>query len=261
MTKVLFLLSAVVMIVAGVFSYQNRDSFVNTRKGRIDTVAKLKDEMRKVAEINTEITTVREKVTGVSTEVNTATEKLQVAKVNLKRAESDIEQAGKQVEAKQNKIGEYKKQITNLPPGVTLETMNEDVNKLKQSIADNEGQVTKVQEQVAAKDGEVKKTQAKLEGIIEKIESRKKLFDRNSLNATIVAVNTDWGFVVIDGGENKGITADAKLLVRRGQETIGRLNIIGVDGNKTVANIDQKSVRPGVSVAPGDRVILETMFQ
>jgi predicted nuclease with TOPRIM domain len=261
MTKVLFLLSAVVMIVAGVFSYQNRKSFVDTRKGRIDTVARLKDEMRKVAEVNTEITTVRDRIAAVGTEVSTANERLSLAKVSLKRAEADAEQYNKQVEAKQNKIGEYRKQITSLPAGVTLETMNEDVNKLKQAIADSEGQVTKVQEQVAAKDGDVKKTQAKLEAIIEKIESRKKLFDRNSLNATIVAVNNDWGFVVIDGGENKGITADAKLLVTRGQETIGRLSIIGVDGNKTVANIDQKSIRPGLAVVPGDRVILETLFQ
>jgi hypothetical protein len=96
---------------------------------------------------------------------------------------------------------------------------------------------------------------------MEKIESRKKLFDRNSMTATIVAVNNDWGFVVIDGGEDKGITADTKLLVTRGQETIGRLSIVGVDGNKTVANIDQKSIRPGVAVAPGDRVILETLYQ
>jgi peptidoglycan hydrolase CwlO-like protein len=261
MTKVLFLLSAVVMVVAGFFSYQNRDTFINTRKGRIDTVAKLKEEMRKVAELNTEITGVRDKISGVDTEVQTAKEKLNLAKVNLKRAESDAEQYSKDVEQKNNEINKYKKQITNLPAGVTLETMNEDVNKLKQTIADSEAQATKIQEQVATKDADVKKTQSRLEGIIEKIESRKKLFDRNSLNATIVAVNNDWGFVVIDGGENKGITADAKLLVTRGQETIGRLSIIGVDSNKTVANIDQKSVRPGMNVAPGDRVILETLFQ
>ena len=76
-----------------------------------------------------------------------------------------------------------------------------------------------------------------------------------------MAVNNDWGFVVIDGGENKGITVDTKLLITRGQDTIGRLNIIGVDGNKTVANIDQKSVRPGLTVSPGDRVILESLYQ
>jgi hypothetical protein len=261
MTKVLFLLSAVVMVVAGFFSYQNRESFINTRKDRIDTVAKLKDEMRKVQELNTEITGVRDKITAVTTDVSTSTEKLSLAKVALKRAGADAERYSKEVEEKQGKIGEYKKQITNLPAGVTLETINEDINKLKQAIADAEGQVTKVQEQVAAKEGEVKKTQVRLDSVIEKIETRKKLFDRNSLNATIVAVNNDWGFVVIDGGENKGITADAKLLVTRGQETIGRLSIIGVDGNKTVANIDQKSVRPGVAVAPGDRVILETLYQ
>jgi hypothetical protein len=81
------------------------------------------------------------------------------------------------------------------------------------------------------------------------------------MSAMIVAVNNDWGFVVIDGGEDKGITADAKLLVTRGSDTIGRLSIIGVEGNKTVANIDQKSMRPGVAVAPGDRVILETLYQ
>lgn len=261
MTKVLFLLSAVVMVVAGFFSYQNRKSFIDTRKGRIETIEKLKDQMRVVSELNTEIGGVREKIGTVSTDVSTANEKLSVAKVNFKRAEADAERIAKEVDASQAKIADYKQKIVGLPAGMSPETMNEDINKMKQSIADSEAEATKVQEQVAAKEAEVKKTQTRLDSVIEKIESRKKLFDRNSLIATIVAVNNDWGFVVIDGGENKGITADTKLIVTRGQETIGRLNIIGVDASKTVANIDQKSVRPGVAVAPGDRVILETLYQ
>jgi predicted nuclease with TOPRIM domain len=261
MTKVLFLLSAVVMVVAGFFSYQNRKSFIDTRKGRIETVEKLKDQMRVVSELNTEIGGVREKMSTVTTDVSTANEKLAVAKVNLKRAEADSERIAKDVDASQAKIADYKQKITNLPAGMSPETMNEDINKMKQSIADSEAEATKIGEQVTAKESEVKKTQVRLDGVIEKIESRKKLFDRNSMSATIVAVNNDWGFVVIDGGENKGITADTKLIVTRGQETIGRLNIIGVDGNKTVANIDQKSIRPGLAVSPGDHVILETLYQ
>ena len=74
-------------------------------------------------------------------------------------------------------------------------------------------------------------------------------------------MNNDWGFVVIDAGTNKGITADTKLLITRGQQTIGRLNIVGVESSKTVANIDQKSLRSGLAVAPGDRVILENLYQ
>ena len=81
------------------------------------------------------------------------------------------------------------------------------------------------------------------------------------MSATIVAVNNDWGFVVIDGGQNKGITTDTKLLITRGTETVGRLNIVSVENNKTVANIVQKSIRGGLSVAPGDKVILESLYQ
>jgi predicted nuclease with TOPRIM domain len=261
MTKVLFLLSAVVMVVAGFFSYQNRKSFIDTRKGRIETVEKLKDQMRVVSDLNNEIGSVRDKIAAVGTDVTTANEKLSVAKVNLKRAESEAATMAKQVDASQARIADYKQKIVGLPPGMSPETVNEDINKMKQSIADSETEATKIGEQVTAKEAEVKKTQARLDSVIEKIESRKKLFDRNSMSATIVAVNNDWGFVVIDGGENKGITADTKLIVTRGQETIGRLNIIGVDGNKTVANIDQKSIRPGIAVSPGDHVILETLYQ
>lgn len=261
MTKVLFLLSAVVMVVAGFFSFQNRETFIKTRKDRAELVNKINSEKKILSEMNQEIGGVRDKIATVNTEVTNETERLNVAKVKLKNAESDSERLNKEVEAANAKIADYKKDVTSLPEGITLETINEDINKLKQGIADAEGETAKIQEQVATKDGEVKKVQDRLDSVVEKIQSRRKLFDRNSMTATIVAVNNDWGFVVIDGGENKGITVDTKLLVTRGQETIGRLNIIGVDGNKTVANIDQKSVRTGLAVTPGDRVILETLYQ
>ena len=114
---------------------------------------------------------------------------------------------------------------------------------------------------MAAKEKEVKKATDDLADIQKRVEDRRKFFDRNSLTATIVAVNNDWGFVVIDAGKNKEITADTKLLITRGIDTIGKLNIVSVEGNRTVANIDLKSVRRGTSVAPGDRVILETLYQ
>jgi predicted nucleic acid-binding Zn-ribbon protein len=261
MTKVLFLLSAVVMVVAGFFSYQNRDTFIKSRENRINTVAELKTEREKVSAINNEIGAVKEQVASVTTEVTNEKERVVQAGIKLKNATSEAERLTQEVGAAQKKIQDYKEQIKDLPPGVSIETITEDTNKLKQAIADAEGEAAKIQEQVTAKQGEVKKVRERLTDVVEKIETRKKLFDRNSMYATIVAVNNDWGFVIIDGGENKGITVDTKLLVTRGTDTIGRLNIIGVQGNKTVANIDQKSVRTGVTVNPGDRVILETLYQ
>lgn len=261
MTKVLFLLSAVVMVVAGFFSYQNRETFIATRLSRHKTDADIKREKANFDRMADENAGLNVKKKGVETEVGTETERLAQAKIKLRNAESDASRYQKDLEGVQGKIADYKKELEGLPVGVSMDTLPEAINKLKQEIADSEGQVTKIQEQVAGKESEVKKVQGNLDDIRGRIEARKKFYDRNSLTATIVAVNNDWGFVVIDGGENKGITVDTKLLITRGTDTIGRLNIVNVERSRTVANIDQKSLRSGLVVSPGDKVILETLYQ
>ncbi|MFZ4767570.1 MAG: hypothetical protein ACOYMN_21690 [Roseimicrobium sp.] len=261
MTKVLFLLSAVVMVVAGFFTYQNREAFISTRVALQKSDAELSREKNKLGQVADEIVGVKGKINAVNTEVSNESERLAQAKIKLRNSEGDATRYQRDLDDAQGKIKGYQAQVENLPEGVNMENLPEAINKLKQEIADSEGQSVKLQEDVTAKDAEVKKAQDGVSDVRERIEARKKLYDRNSMTATIVAVNNDWGFVIIDGGQNKGITVDTKLLVTRGPQTIGRLNIINVEGNKTVANIDQTSLREGLAVSPGDRVILESLFQ
>lgn len=261
MTKVLFLLSAVVMVVAGFFSYQNRDTFIKTRQERQTADSKTKKDLVTLRNQANEVVELKGKVDAVTNDITNESERLNQSKIKLRNATAEAERAQEQLKAAQDKINAYKQELTNIPEGFSVETINEDINKLKQSIADGEAQVAKIQEQVAAKDGELKKVQDTVNDIKERIEARKKSFDRNSLVATIIAVNNDWGFVVVEGGTNKGITSDTSLLVTRGEQTIGKLKILSVDATKTVANIDQKSLRAGLSIQPGDRVILETLYR
>ncbi|HSI64963.1 MAG TPA: hypothetical protein VLE43_17690 [Candidatus Saccharimonadia bacterium] len=265
MTKVLFMLSAVVMVVAIVISYQNSQSLVETRTKRHETDAKLKTEKTTADKLATDAAAAKDKVTAANMEKTNEEERLTLAKNKLRNAEAEAERTQKDVDTATMKITEYKQQFEELrkemPEGFTLEKAPEIMNSIKKEIADNKGKAEKTQELIDTKEGELKKVQATLSDIVESIETRKKSFDRNSLSATIVAVNNDWGFVVIEGGENKGITVDTKLLVTRGNQPIGRLQIVSVDRSKTLANIDMKSVTNGVSIAPGDRVILETLYQ
>jgi hypothetical protein len=265
MTKVLFMLSAVVMVVAIVISYQNNQSLVETRTKRHESQTKLKTERLTADKLASDAEAARNKVTAANMEITNEEERLSLAKNKLRNAEAEAERTQKDVEAATAKIGEYKAEIDkigkDMPAGFTLEKAPEVMNSIKKEIADNKGKAEKTQELIDAKEGELKKVQSQLSDIVESIETRKKSFDRNSLAATIVAVNNDWGFVVIEGGENRGITVDTKLLVTRGNQPIGRLNIVSVDQSKTLANIDMKSLRNGVSIAPGDRVILETLYQ
>jgi flagellar biosynthesis chaperone FliJ len=261
MTKILFLLSAVIMLVSGVLAYMNRQTYVDARSRRHETDAAIKKQLAKLEGLATEVTKMKADVSKVSGEVANETERLDQAKIKLRNAQSEVDNTTQQITAKNDRLAEVKKEIPDLPPGVTVETLTEHMNTLKTTIAQNEAQVSDAKKATEAKEGEEKKMQDQLEDIRTRIETRKKSFDRNSMTATIVAVNNDWGFVVIDGGQNKGITSDTKLLITRGTTTVGKLNIVAVEGSKTVANIVQSSLRSGLAVAPGDKVILESLYQ
>jgi len=261
MTKVLFLLSAVVMVVAGFFSYQNREAFVQVRVQRHETDSKIKQEMSKLSSLGTEIVDVKGKVSAADTETKNEEERLAQAKIKLRNAQAEADRGTQEIEQNKGKIAEAEKQLKDLPVGMSPATINEDINKLKSNIAESETKATEMQEQVKVKQDSLKKVESQLNDVVKRIDDRKKFFIRNSMTASLVAVNNDWGFVVIDAGQNKGITADSKLIVTRGQQTIGKLSILAVDGNKTVANIVQESLLSGLTMAPGDKVILETLYQ
>lgn len=261
MTKVLFLLSAVIMVVAGFFAYQNRQTFVDVRNKRHETDASIKKELAKLDNLGNEVTKMKSDVAKATAEVGNESERLDQAKIKLRNAQSEADNATQQIAAKNDRLKQLKADLTDLPPGVTVETLTEHINQIKAAIAQNESQVTEAKKTAEQKEAEVKKANDQLEDLVSRIETRKKSFDRNSMTATIVAVNNDWGFVVIDGGQNKGITTDTKLLITRGTTTVGKLNIVAVEGTKTVANIVQDSLRSGLAVAPGDKVILESLYQ
>ncbi len=74
-------------------------------------------------------------------------------------------------------------------------------------------------------------------------------------------MNNDWGFVIVNAGQSRGITEATKLLVTRGSQTVGKLSIVSIQGNRTVANILPDTLAEGMTIAPGDRVILENLYQ
>jgi len=261
MTKVLFLISAVVMALACFFSWQNRQTFVDTRKARQELDSNIKKELVTATAAANEAATAKADVATISSEVESEKTRLEQSEIKKRNIKNEGERAAADLAAAKKEMADIKSKVENMPEGVTLETIGESINKQKTTIAENENKAREISEAVAAKEKELKKVTDDLTDIQKRVEDRKKFYDRNSFSATIVAVNNDWGFVVVDAGKNKELTSDTRLLVTRGNQTIGKLNIVSVNSTRTVANIDLKSIRPGTSVAPGDRVILETLYQ
>jgi hypothetical protein len=80
----------------------------------------------------------------------------------------------------------------------------------------------------------------------------------NSLVATVVAVNSEWGFVMVNAGRAHGVSADSSLLVKRGNARVGRLRIVSLEDMMTVADVVDEAGVSGVVVKPGDKVIFES---
>src|SRR5205823_5641114 len=78
-----------------------------------------------------------------------------------------------------------------------------------------------------------------------------------SLQGRILAVNSGWNFVVLNIGDKQGVAVNAPLLVVRGNAPVARLRITSVENSKSIADVVPSSVAHGVTIQPGDTVILE----
>ena len=261
MTKLLLLLSALAMAGASFFAYQNGRTFKEVRADKVNTQHTVKTELTTLTTTVDDVNKVGGDIAKVQGDVDTEAEKLKSNKLKINQTEGDLKRAEDELKSKKTAMDDLTAQLAKLPPGFNPQTIAEDLNKIKQEIAELETQAESKKQEVAAAEKKVAEAQKVLDDVVTKIETRKKSFERNSLKARIVAVNSEWGFCVVDAGEKEGITPDTKLLIIRGTQTVGKLSIIEVTGPRTVAAIITDSLAPGLSPAPGDSVILENLMQ
>ncbi len=75
--------------------------------------------------------------------------------------------------------------------------------------------------------------------------------------AKIIQVEKNQGFVVVDAGRNKQFVTGQKFDVRRGNGVVGRVSITeSIEDKEAIADIDPAISPPGVSIEPGDELIL-----
>lgn len=80
----------------------------------------------------------------------------------------------------------------------------------------------------------------------------------NGVTATVTAVQTGYGFVIINrGANNSNIDEQSELLVSRNGAFVGRLKVSAVEPNQTICDIVQSSLKPGQRIQSGDRVTLK----
>ena len=139
---------------------------------------------------------------------------------------------------------------------VTIDNLTEKIAEIDEDI---KGKRAKMEEIDALIDGAKKSLAAKQEDVarlVARRDARDTRISQNAMEARVTAVDSDWGFLVIGAGANSGFTPLTTLLVQRDGRLIGKVNPSAIEPTQTIAEIDFKTISPGVRIQPGDSVIL-----
>lgn len=261
MTKVLFILSAVLILVSTFFAFQNGREFARVRQDVTALNVQVQGALTAAQTIVNQVGVVIGDIAKVQGDLEIESEKVKAQKLKIAQLDNDGKLAQDKLDENNKKLADLRIRLDKLPKDMKPETMVEQINGMKKATAEYQAEAEMKRKEVETEEAKMVDARRALDEVVRKIEDRKKSFDRNSLNARIVAVNADWGFVVVNAGKTVGITDATKLLVTRGGQTVGKLNIVSVQGDRTVANIVPETLSEGMSISPGDQVILETLYQ
>jgi len=117
-------------------------------------------------------------------------------------------------------------------------------------MAEQETLITKLQ-------GDLESSRTQLEGLRKEKQDRLALKMRNGLEGRILAVNQAWNFVVLNLGDKNGVVGNAEMLIKRGNQLVGKVRVTSVEPSTSIADIVASSVPRGVSIQPGDNVIYQ----
>lgn len=256
--KLLFVLSALALAGGTYLGFKNRQDFIATRKEKIEinsqqvkpTLAKIDEE---IANIGTEIGKWKDAVASKK-EKEVA---LANAQANLKSKNNDLTKLGGDIQEKQTELTTLEAQLAQLLGNETIDTITAKIETLNQEIASlqtDKENATKENDIAKGKIGALESTVASLRRASAE---RNKGINQNALQGTVIATNQDYGFAVVNLGERSGLLGGSRLIVKRGNQRIGTLNVSSISATKTIADIEADSVTPGLAISPGDQVIVE----
>ncbi len=224
----------------------------------------------------------KDKVTETKNELNQAETDLEVAKADLTKAQDERDQISAVLSETQQQIKRQEAQIMTLqqdlekmriekeeidlairsvfPPGSKIQNiqqLQQAQQALKDQLTEEQNKKTDLMTQLQQTETEMVAAEKQVRELEAYQIERAKQIALNGLEATVIAVNRNFGFVMVNAGQNLGVKADSSLLVKRGTDRIARLQIREIEPNVLVADVIPDSIAQGARVLPGDKVIFE----
>ncbi|MEM7602406.1 MAG: hypothetical protein AAF357_13435 [Verrucomicrobiota bacterium] len=263
MKKFVMIFAGVAMLGAVVVGVLNKQDIENLRDKLTGLIADVKDATERLGEAEDKRDDTQEKEVQATDLRNQAralltTSKDQLARVN--RSLEDVTAELKKVNIEQQEIDLAIRQ--RFPDGKirTAEDLKMALTMLQDDLTENQNRKAELTAEMEAANQAKQIEVAKVAEEEQFQATRSQKVALNSMTATVIAVNKEWGFVMVNAGRAHGVAGDSSLLVKRKNARIGRLRIISLEDHMVVADVVKDSVSDFAQfdICPGDKVIFES---
>lgn len=252
MWKVLLVIASVVLGGAAYLSYDNMGTF-KQKQLDVETEKKtLADRTASLEKTNGEIAQLEQSIQMLTDEAST----LQTAKIDLdaKLVESEANQKALQANLDTAKSDLEKAKALG-GDIAAVEAIQKEMVQIRTQIEESEIEVSQLEGAVAAAQVErdrLEKVAAELAAL--RVDQEAGVI-RGEFQSTIAKAYNQWGFVIVNGGNDQGVVNRAQLDVYRRGVPICRLLVTSVEASQCAADIVPGSLAPGQRVQVGDTVV------
>jgi hypothetical protein len=194
--------------------------------------------------------------------------KAQLAQVEKDRdqAKEDVVKASAEAQEKEAALALLKTNLDQVVQQVTvLDAKIKDAGDIQALIAQIEAlkkDQLAAEGEVANKEQSLAAAQAKLNELKDQVKAYEAMEERvrrgvvePDFNARVAGVFDNWGFVMLNKGNDGGVFANALLDVKRGKDVIAKLKVKNVEPKSSVADVVKGSLAEGEVIRSGDLVV------
>ncbi len=257
MGKLLIIASVVVTLITAGLGFANKSKLSKAQTDLADSQAEatktktsLKTASDSLASTKKDLEATKADKAAVDAQLTTATTDLEKAKKDVVDAQAQVTTATTEKATLQTSLDAVTKERDELKAasGTTPGTPQGPGAEVLAQLEEQKTLITKLQSDLEKAREENTKYAA-----IEKVRTEHTL--KQGTEGRILAVNPAWNFVVLSLGDKQGVASNTELLVKRGNQLVGKIRVTSVEPSTSIADIVANSVPRGTVISPGDHVI------
>lgn len=260
MGKVLLYASLAVTLAAtalGFINKVNKGKLTTTKDDLASAQQTVQQKTSALEQSQKDLTSAKATLETATAEKTQALAQVETLKTDLDKNKAQVAELTQQITTKTAEITETEAKLKEAQ--TTIETLNANATPGQTGTTSTEDQA-KIQELetlVTKYQADLNTSKTQVEALMKEKNDRLALKMRNGLEGRILAVNQAWNFVVLNLGDKNGVVGNAEMLVKRGNQLVGKVRVTSVEPSTSIADIVANTVPRGLSIQPGDNVIYQ----